>query len=117
MTKLRPPLQRADSPLLRMWGRTLSVYADMPTMNIHISLKFHAVCTASSVVKLQRFGTERDIPTGRISRKKVRSKRSVIDFLGNEYTANNKETHNFVTIMKKILLQVHNNSNYYNNQK
>ena len=52
MTKLRPPLQRADSPLLRVWGRTFSVYADMPTMNIHISLKFHAVCTASSVVKI-----------------------------------------------------------------
>ena len=33
----------------------------MPTMNIQISLKFHAICAASSVVKLQRFGTERDI--------------------------------------------------------
>ena len=29
-------------------------------MNIQISLKFHAVCAAPSVAKLQRFGTERD---------------------------------------------------------
>ena len=28
-------------------------------MNIQISLKFHAVCAASSVTKLQGFGTER----------------------------------------------------------
>ena len=33
----------------------------MPTMNIQISLKFHAVCAASKVAKLQRFETERDI--------------------------------------------------------
>ena len=40
-------------PLLRVRGRTLSIYryADMPTMNIHISLKFHAVCAASKVLQ------------------------------------------------------------------
>ena len=30
-------------------------YADMLTINIQISLKFHAVCAASSVVKWQIF--------------------------------------------------------------
>ena len=50
-SKLRLPLSRADRTLLRMWGRTLSVYADMPTMNIQISLKFHAVCAASKVLQ------------------------------------------------------------------
>ena len=50
-SKLRPPLPRADRSLLRVWGRTLSVYADMPTMNIQISLKFHAVCAASKVLQ------------------------------------------------------------------
>ena len=38
-------------PLLRVRGRTLSIHADMPTMNIHISLKFHAVCAASKVLQ------------------------------------------------------------------
>ena len=63
-SKLRPPLPRADRPLLRVRGRTLSVHADMPTMNIQISLKFHAINLRrlKSVAKLQRFGTERDIP-------------------------------------------------------
>ena len=50
-SKLRPPLTRADRPLLRVRGRTLSVYADMLTMNIQISLKFHAVCAASKVLQ------------------------------------------------------------------
>ena len=45
------PLPRADRPLLRVRGRTLSVYADIPTMNIQISLKFHAICTASKVLQ------------------------------------------------------------------
>ena len=50
-SKLRPPLPRADRPLLRVRGRTLSVYADMPTTNIQISLKFDAVCAASKVLQ------------------------------------------------------------------
>ena len=61
-SKLRPPLPRADRPLLRVRGHTLSVYADMSTMNIQISLKFHAVCGASKVCKIiyiQRLGNER----------------------------------------------------------
>ena len=34
----------------------------MPTMNIQISFKFHAICAASSVVIIiTRLGTERDI--------------------------------------------------------
>ena len=41
-SKLQPPLPRADKRLLRVRGRILSVYADMPTMNIQISFKFHA---------------------------------------------------------------------------
>ena len=53
---------RLVTSLLIVWERTLSVYNNMPTMNIQISLKFHAICAASkSVVKLQQFATERDI--------------------------------------------------------
>ena len=51
-SKLRPPLPRADRPLLRVRGRTLSVYTDLLTMNIQISLKFHAACGASKVCKI-----------------------------------------------------------------
>ena len=32
-------------------GRTSTVYADMPIMNIQISLKFHAVCATSIVMQ------------------------------------------------------------------
>ena len=42
-SKLRPPLPSADRPHLRLRGRTLSVDADMQTMNIQISSKFHDV--------------------------------------------------------------------------
>ena len=42
-SKLRPPLPSADRPLLRLWGRTLSVDADMQILNIQIILKFHDV--------------------------------------------------------------------------
>ena len=50
-SNLRPPLPRAEKQLLRVRGRTLSLYADMPTMNIQISLKCHAVCAASKVLQ------------------------------------------------------------------
>ena len=42
-SKLRPPLPSADRPHLRLRGRTLSVDADMQTMNIQMSSKFHDV--------------------------------------------------------------------------
>ena len=50
-SKLRPPFPRADRSLLRVRGRNLSVYADMSTMKIQISLKFHSVCAASKVLQ------------------------------------------------------------------
>ena len=57
-SNLRPPLPRADRPLLRVRERTLSVYADMPTMNIQIRLEISRYLRRlKSVVKLQRFGT------------------------------------------------------------
>ena len=48
---------RADRPLLRVRGGEGGValyqynYADMPIMNIQISLKFHAVCAFSKVLQ------------------------------------------------------------------
>ena len=48
---LRSPLPRANRPLFRVRGRTLSVYADTSTINIQNSLKFHVVCAASKVLQ------------------------------------------------------------------
>ena len=42
-SKLRPPLPSDDRPLLRLRGRTLSVDADMQTLNIQVISKFHDV--------------------------------------------------------------------------